>query len=143
MQEYPDSYIRIYTYLFYMTCPNPDLNPYFHMKDNEREEMILHDIDADFSTEDDPIIFALGKCKKMYETEASRAYNGIKNMLDNLADYMAITKISDGKDGNITQLVNSAAKFEQIRQSFKGALKDLMDEQKSTVRGGKDLSYDT
>jgi hypothetical protein len=67
---------------------------------------------------------------------------GIKKMLDRLATYMATAPIEAGRDGNITALVNTAAKFEDIRQSFKGAYKDLMEEQQSTVRGGQNLAYD-
>ena len=26
MDEYPDEFMQIYAYLFYMSCPNPDLN---------------------------------------------------------------------------------------------------------------------
>jgi hypothetical protein len=63
-------------------------------------------------------------------------------MLDRLATYMEHTPIQHGRDGNITPLVNAAAKFEQIRGSFKGAYKDLMEEQKGTVRGGQNLAYD-
>ena len=33
MDNYPDNYIKIYQYLFYMTCPNPDLNPFFYTPD--------------------------------------------------------------------------------------------------------------
>ena len=39
-------------------------------------------------------------------------------------------------------LVNAAAKFDQIRQSFKGAYSDMKDEQQSSVRGGQGLAYD-
>jgi hypothetical protein len=67
---------------------------------------------------------------------------GIKHMLDRLAKYMETTTIEHGRDGNINSLVNAASKFEQIRLSFKGAYKDLMEEQKSQVRGGQHLAYD-
>ena len=43
---------------------------------------------------------------------------------------------------SITALVNAAAKYEQIRQSYKGAYKDLLEEQQSSVRGGQNLAYD-
>ena len=142
MDAYPEDYLTVYQYLFYMTCPNPDLNIYFHIKDIEKEELILDELEAKFSTEDDEIQFALEFCRKIYQTETMRAYEGIKHMLDNMADYMKTAKMRDGKDGNITQLVMAAAKFENIRQSYKGALKDLMEEQKSSVRGGKKLAYD-
>ena len=35
-----------------------------------------------------------------------------------------------------------AKDFESIRQSFKGAYKDLQDEQKSRIRGGGSMAYD-
>jgi hypothetical protein len=142
MTEYPNNYMKIYSYLFYMCCPDPELNPFFHLKDVEKEDFILQELEADFSTEDDTIHFALQQTQRLYETETSRAYRGIKTMLDNLSDYMYGSTITDGKDGNITQQVNAAAKFDGLRQSYKGVFKDLMEEQKSTVRGGKKLAYD-
>lgn len=142
MVEYPDNYIKIYKYLFYMTCPNPDMNPYFHMSEVEKEEVILEDIEADFSTDDDLIQIGFKKCEKMYETPTSRAYKGLKSMLDRLAIYMENTPITHGRDGNINSLVAAAKNFEGIRASFKGAYKDLKEEQQSHVRGGAGLAYD-
>jgi hypothetical protein len=142
MDEYPANHLTIYLYLYYMCYPDPKENPFFHFNDKDKEEAILEEIGADFSTEDDAIFFALEQYQRMCETETSRAYNGIKKVLDNLADYMNTTAITDGRDGNITQIVNSAVKFDQIRQSYKGTYKDLMDEQQSAVRGGQDLAYD-
>ena len=42
MDEYPDEYLKIYQYLFYMTCPNPDMNP---LKENfllKIQQYLLH-----------------------------------------------------------------------------------------------------
>ena len=134
MTDYPDDYLKIYQYLFYMTCPNPDFNPFFNVAELDKEEVILQEIDAEFSVEDEGVPEALAVCKKLYETPTSRAYNGIKQMLDRLAAYMESTPISHGRDGNINSLVNAAAKFQQIRDSYKGAFKDLEEEQKSRAR---------
>lgn len=142
MENYPASYMAIYKYLFYMTCPNPDLNPFFHFRDIDKEDVILDEIEAEFSTEDDEIQYALSMCRKMYETETSRAYNGIKKALDNIADYMANTSITDGRDGNISQIANVAKNFDAIRQAYKGVFRDLIEEQQSSVRGGQNLAYD-
>lgn len=142
MKEYPDDYIGIYTYLFYMTCPNPDLNPYFNLPEDDKEQIILQDINANFSTEDDMIRHAITRCNLLYETPTSRAYKGISSMLDRLALYMEKTPITHGRDGNITALVNAAKNFEGIRQSFKGAYKDLKEEQETRTRGGGSLAYD-
>jgi hypothetical protein len=142
MDLYGDEASKIYAYIFYMTCPNPDLNPFFDVPEAEKEELILKEIDADFSTDDDAIIDAIKFCNKLYQTPTYRAYAGIKSMLDRLAKYMETTEIEHGRDGNITALVNAAAKFEAIRQSFKGTLRDLEEEQQSQVRGGQNLAYD-
>ena len=142
MDEYPDEYMQIYAYLFYMACPNPDLNPFFNAVEHEKEELILQEVDAEFSVEDELIIHALRMSKKLYETPTYRAYMGIKAMLDRLARYMETTQIEHGRDGNITALINAASKFQQIRESFKGAYKDLDEEQQSQVRGGQGLAYD-
>lgn len=142
MDEYPETYLQVYKYLFYMTCPNPEMNPFFHLPENDKEEIIIDEVGLEESTEDEHIIRALAKCQKMYETPTHRAYLGIKKALDNMATYMANTPITDGRDGNISQIRAVAKDFDAIRQSFKGAYKDLQDEQQSRVRGGKGLGYD-
>ena len=142
MDEYPDEYLKIYMYLFYMCCPNPDLNPFFFTPDVDKESLIIEQISGDFSTEDDTIFTALKFCERMYETPTSRAYKGIGSMLDRLARYMETTPITAGRDGNINSLVAAAKNYEQIRASFKGAYKDLQEEQSSKVRGGQGLAYD-
>lgn len=50
MDNYPQEYLKIYQYLFYMTCPNPDMNPFFNMPNMDKEEEILREIQAEFST---------------------------------------------------------------------------------------------
>jgi len=142
MDVYPDSYIKIYQYIFYMTCPNPDMNPFFHTPDLDKEELILSQIDAEFSIEDPEINAALIFCQRLYETPTSRAYKGMASMLDRLARYMETTPITAGRDGNINSLVAAAKNFDQIRASFKGVYKDLQEEQSSRVRGGIGMAYD-
>ena len=142
MTEYPLEYLNIYTYLFYMTCPSPDLNPFFDMPEQDKEELILVEVDGDFSGEDETIVVALKVCQKMYETPTYRAYNGIKIALDNMATFMATEKPTLGRDGSATALLRIAERFDAVRQSFKGVYRDLQEEQQSSVRGGQRLAYD-
>ena len=142
MENFPDNHIDVYSYIFYMTCPNPELNPFFDVVEHEREELVMRQLNPTFTAEDAVIVRAVKLCQKLYETPTLRSYMGIKKMLDRLATYMETAPIEAGRDGNITALVNTAAKFEDIRQSFKGAYKDLLEEQQSTVRGGQNLAYD-
>ena len=127
IDKYPDTYMSIYLYVFY---------------EHEKEDVIIEEIELEESVEDDIILKAIELCKEMYQTPTFRAYKGIKSMLERLARYMEKTQIEHGRDGNLTALVNTAAKFDQIRQSFKGAYNDMKDEQKSQVRGGQGLAYD-
>ena len=140
--EHPLEYMKIFAYIFYMTCPNPDLNPFFDVAETDKEELILAEVDADFSTDDELISNAIKFCEKLYQTPTYRAYMGMKSMVERLAKYMETTEIEHGRDGNITALINAAAKFDQIRQSFKATYRDLQDEQQSQVRGGQNLAYD-
>lgn len=140
--EYPLDYMKVYAYVFYMTCPNPDLNPFFDVPESDKEELILAEIDAEFSTDDDAVVDAIKFCEKLYQTPTYRAYMGMKSMVERLGKYMETTEIEHGRDGNITALINAAAKFDQIRQSFKATYRDLQDEQQSQVRGGQNLAYD-
>ena len=142
MDNYPQDHLKIYLYLFYMTCPNPDLNPFFNVPHMDKEDIILNEIAATFSTEDDDIVTALRFCQRMYETPTSRAYEGMQKALDRISRYLSTTQITDGKDGNIAQIRAIAKDFDAIRQSFKGVYKDLQEEQQSKVRGGQGLAYD-
>ena len=142
MDKYPDTYMQVYQYVFYMTCPDPDINPFFNLPEHEKEDIIIEEINLEESPEDGPIRYAMDMCKKLYETPTYRAYVGIKSMLDRLAKYMEVTAIEHGRDGNMNSMINAAAKFEQIRQSYKGAFLDMKQEQESSVRGGQGLAYD-
>ena len=117
-------------------------NIYVPDSHKEKEDMIIEEIGLEESPEDGAIRHAIDTCKNLYETPTYRAYKGIKSMLDRLARYMETTAIDHGRDGNLTALVNTAAKFDQIRQSFKGAYTDMKNEQQSSVRGGQGLAYD-
>jgi hypothetical protein len=143
MDNYPEQHMKIYQYLFYMTCPNPDMNPFFNVPQMDKEDLILQEIEAEFSPEDDDIFTALKFCERMYETPTSRAYEGMQKALDRISRYLATAQITDGKDGNITQIRALAKDFDGIRQSFKGVYKDLQEEQQSKVRGGQGLAYDS
>jgi len=41
IENYPSNYIDVFSYVFYMTCPNPDLNPFFDVVESDRESMII------------------------------------------------------------------------------------------------------
>lgn len=141
MDKWPDKAIKIYAYIYYMVVPN-DENPYFNYPPELREEILIKDLEIDFDTEEDEILVALEKLEKLYETPTMRAYNGVRTLIENMAEYMETEKITAGRDGNITALIRLAKDFDDIRKSFKGVAQDLAQEQEAIVRGGQELAYD-
>lgn len=142
MTLYPDEYIKIYTYLFYMCCPNPELNPFFNVPEHEKAEMVLNELKGGFNVEDEGIREALKKTQKLYETRTYRLYKSFGIMLDRLGQYVETTPIAHGRDGNIGSLIQAAKNIQDIREQFKGLEKDHLEEQKTMVRGGQHLAYD-
>ena len=39
MDQYPETYMSIYQYLFYMTAPDPESNPFFNLPEHEKEDI--------------------------------------------------------------------------------------------------------
>lgn len=136
MDKFPDEFLKIYQYLFYMTCPDPEVNPFFNIAEEEKEMKITQEIQLNVSLDDFTIIQALDFCKELYETPTYRMYRGMKVMIDRLATYMENTSITHGRDGNINSLIRAGKDYDAIRKSFKGVTQDLIEEQKNSKRGG-------
>lgn len=143
MDKYPDTYIKIYEYLFYMTCPNPELNPFFNLPEEDKESTILQEIKINFSLDDELILNGLEMCKKLYATPTSRAHDGAKAMLDKISKYLNSTSINaNSKDGNGTFILAAMKNLTDMRRTYKDAYKDLEEEQKSHIRGNQNIAYD-
>lgn len=138
-----DQYLKIYQYLFYKYCPDPEINACFHLSTEIKDEFITRQVQIDFSLDDSLIVAADETVKTLYETELSRAFNGIKTAVDNMAKVMATEIPTFGRDGSASAILQIAKNFDAVRQSYKGVYKDLMDEQKSSVRGQQRLAYDS
>lgn len=144
MDEYKKGkeYLKVYAYIHYMTYPYPDKNPFFNISDSEKGAKVYKDIDAEFSLDCEVVEDAIKNLNAYYETPTTRAYNGIKTMLDKLAEYMSTREITEGRDGNFGHMLRSAKDFAAIRESFKKVQDDLIEEQDRHARGGKEVPYD-
>jgi hypothetical protein len=142
METYPLDHTKIYAYLFYKSCPNPDFNPFFNVPEEDKEDMIVKELNIQFNVNDPLIQEALLKTQALYETRTYRLYRSFGIMLDRLGKYVETTTIQHGRDGNIGSLIQAAKNIQDIRQQFKGLEKDHLEEQKTLVRGGQMLAYD-
>lgn len=141
-EAYPEDSVKIFAYLFYMYSTDPDANPFFDYPDEDKEDVIIRECEIDFSLDDPVIERAKERTRELYQTPTFRAYEGIKVFLDKMGKSLKEEEITYGRNGNAEALLRMAERFDQVRQSFKGVYRDLMEEQQSQVRGGQNLAYD-
>lgn len=143
MQKFPDNYIDMYKYIYYMSCPDPVHNPYFNMNEVIREEAVIRDNELDIDTELPEIIIAIAKCGVMYKTPALKAHEAIRGMIENMLEFVRDAKFTSGRDGNVNELLKIGKEFKAIREEYRETTRELHEEQKEAgKRGGGDLAYD-
>ncbi len=142
VDDFPDNYLKILLYVYYMTYPDPSENPFFNIQAEDKEEMILKEIGADFSTDHPSITAALDFMNKIYDTPTKRAYEGAVAMMDKIATLFKTTSLTTGRDGSTDSMVRTMEKYDSLRQSFKGVEKDYKEEIKEMARGDSFTAYD-
>lgn len=139
MKNFPDEYLKVYAYIFFMTCPD-STNPYLQLPEMEKEEVILADLKPTFYLEDLSIITAIQKCKKLYETPTLRIRQGAKMMLDEMARKLQ-DSLTFGKDGNATDMRGIMKEIRGYTEDYMH-LDNLVKEEQDKVRGGLKRRYD-
>jgi hypothetical protein len=141
MDTFPDKYLKIYLYLFYKNCPDPKLNPFFNLPEEEKEEVIVQETGIDFSLDHPVITNAVNFCEQLYETPTGRMHKGMKTAMERVARFFETQPISTGRDGSLPAIIQAMSKFNDLRESFRGMEKDYLEEIAQT-RGGSYTAYD-
>ena len=142
LDKYKKDATKILGYLFYMTCPSDD-NPYVNIREEDKEGNIIRDLKITTSLEDKDIIRAREELSKMFETPSMRSYKAAKIMLDRISSYLELSAISDGKEGNLTDIRGLMKDLDAMRQTYKNAYRDMQDElTEKKTRGNQKRSYD-
>jgi hypothetical protein len=144
-EEYQEDkeYLKIYAFLFYMSCFDTRENVFLTRPELTREQDIYDYLGCSFSLEDENIIFALKQCKKMYSTSISRTYESISGLIDKIEHSISKANVVlSGKDANIKNLMQIMKEFKEMKESFEEAYKDLEEESNDRARGNVELSYD-
>lgn len=139
-EQFPDSYMQIYAYLFYMSCWD-GRNVYLNVIEEEREDVIKGDLFIDFDLDTPIITDALERCKKLYETPMVKAMRGAKNQLGRVAEYLTTAIPTSGKNGNYEAIAKFMEKLPQWQDMYEKVQIKLRDEQ-AKVRGGKSIAFD-
>lgn len=142
MDEYPKDYLSIYSYLFYSSCLNEEENPFANVPESDKEELILKEVGGDFSTDEEAIYEALDTTRIMYKTASYNLYLAAKIGIEKAADYLTMTSIVGGRDGNELSYLKYIKEYDQICRSFEARYKAFKEEQSTVARGGHQIAYD-
>lgn len=142
MDEYPKDYNSIYAYLFYMSCLNDEDNPFANVPEADKEDIILKEVGGDFSVDDEKVYKALETTRKLYETPTYRMYRAAKVSVDNMARYLETTPITDGRDGNIGNILKAQKDFNEICLSLEARERAFKAENSTIARGSSQIAYD-
>ncbi len=142
VDNYPEQHIHILSYIFYVTCPSEELNPFFNLSIAEKKKKVAKQVGLRTSLDSPDIIKAIDLCKVLYTTPMGVFYEGSAEMLIKMGAYLRDTDIIHGRDGNMSLIMSVLKDNDKIRNAYKSSVKDLKEEQKSSTRGGEKLAYD-
>lgn len=126
------------SFVHFMTCP---FEAYWHLSEEQREEILLDDYPGDYTVDDEPIFKALKKLSFLNETESMYLLKNAKKGLRTLADYLGTAAIRDDeRNGNFSTFQNALKSVAKISQEYRGLEKDVQEELK--IRGNVNLGYD-
>lgn len=131
IDNYPANHISMLAYCFYISCPYKTENPYADMEDAEREEILKRDFFVFPDNQD--VLDAVERMKKMWETRASRYLNKNRKNLEDIMDYIDSAPIIDGKDGNLDQRIKVAEKCAKIMSEYT-QLEEQAEEEKNKLK---------
>lgn len=136
------NYMKVYTYLFYLTCPDKKKNPFWDIAESEKEEFLSHECEIDFSLDEPAFNAAREFCEKLYTTPTKRFFLDCKIGIEKQGEYLRKTTITFGRDGNDSTYLAALKSMGSISSQFAQVQKMFDDEVGSSLRGGGEASYD-
>ncbi len=136
---FPDDYLTVLAYIFFTTCPD-GTNPYVNMDEEHKEDIILADLKPDVFLDDEIILKAIDKCKRLYETPVLRTFMGAKKMLEKVGKFLDSEEITTGKDGNATEIRGLMKELPTYWENYK-KMETILKEEQAKVRGNAKVPY--
>lgn len=108
-----------FQYLWAMWDPE---SPYLNYSQLERESQVLKDFPpVTYHPTDIVMINAIKRCEELYYSPIRRLLDGAKSAVENVSDYLNNASITDGRDGNFTQVVNALKSLTSIIKAYQEA----------------------
>ena len=126
-------------YCHLMTAPT---SPYANEPDDEKQDKVIFDVIqtvGDFDIEDELLQPAVEKLEGLYTSTTKRYYDALKISIDKMAKYLKDTPITQGKEGNLGEIMRIQKEGALTIRNFKDIEKQVDEELKTKMRGKNDL----
>ncbi len=140
VDRYPNIYLDVFCFIYYY-CDYKSPFADYTTEQKEEQLMELYNPEGVFTLEDDELIQAMDLYNKMQWTPTMELLEASKVMMHRMALYLRTAEITDGKDGNITQINNITKTIGQTVSSYDELRTQVEKEkEKATIRGGKNIA---
>lgn len=137
VDEYKDP-IPALCYIYYLCDVS---SPYANLPEDTKDQMLLSDFPGEYTPEDEVVREAIAKAKLLYRTPTSRLLDGLRSMVDKLAQYCEDAAITDGRDGNLTAVQAMLKGVGRMALEMKQVEK-IVEEEVNSARGNSEIGYD-
>lgn len=126
-------------YFQYLWATFDPFSPYFNYPELDKEGLILQDYPIDI--DNDYFLEAKRKAEELYTSPIKRLLTGTKASIETIADHLQNASISDGRDGNITQITSTISKLPTLIKAYQ-ATEEAYNQEISKARGSVNLGVD-
>ncbi len=129
-------------YLAYVHLMTANDSPYINLPEGEKEEVVLYDVInslGDFDTDEPLLKYAIEKLEKLYTSTTKNYYNALKVSIDKMAQYLRNSEITEGKEGNLSEIIRIHKEAGTTIASFKNIEKQVDEELKAATRGDQEV----
>jgi hypothetical protein len=116
--EYTEGDTLPFMYIWGLYDPQ---SPFMNIEEHEREEAVMKDFPVYEYLQTMEMISAMEKAEKLYFSPLRKILKGAKKAVENISGFLEDTEISDGRDGNLTQIVSTIKSLPQILKAYQEA----------------------
>lgn len=139
IDEYEDP-IPALSYVHFMTHPD---SAYHNLEGDKKQRAISDAVGGDFGFDDEVIIQAIDYCVELYHTPIQDYYEGQKNAMHVMGNYLkslTTESIKDsGRDGNLTEIRNMQKEAGKTMESFLKLEKLWKEQVAQKLRGNAEM----
>ena len=136
--EYTEGDTLPFMYIWALYDPQ---SPFMNIEEHEREESVMKDFPVYEYLQTMEMISAMEKAEKLYFSPLRKILKGAKKAVENISGFLEDTEISDGRDGNLTQIVSTIKSLPQILKAYQEA-ENAYKQEMSRSRGSAQYGID-